>query len=717
MIFLIGKKFLTISLKKDIISKIYFYVFISILITFVIAGFTFIMTHGDMNLFTREVMGVNYLNTVDNLKVGRYDLDRSVVDHGETFLRDGKIYMYFGIFPALLRGLIEISFKRGDTDWSRISTLLAATITFLSYSFSYFIVTFKTNVSSFARYFYTLLFVLSIAFASSITHLLSSAYIYHESIMWGLAWSSFFTFIFIIILYSKEVSPTLVFLLSLSSGLALLSRPTFASTIIALAALILVIFLVTIDEQFFLGKKIKPVLEKCGWIKSKMSLSKSILVLVVSILPLLICIGFAMKVNYERWGNALTFCNYEYYEKFAHDTHRLNNFRKSGVFNWNRIPYLFSFYFVPCQTHFSSYFPYINISGFHTFFDKLRTVPFKEMNSIPFDGIEPSNPVTLHSIYISLCALIGLFSIFRVYTIFGSVIVLSLFIQALSMLCMIGANLRYSAEFMPFLTVCALASFSMLSKWDSKGGIIKFSMRLIAIMFFLVGLYTSSATMLQQKLFLWSVPHETKLKIQSFYNLNNYLFNRLSSLISDEPLEIFNSETIPPAPLRGQVWIKDNNRTVLWFNGDYWIIIRDDDNRYRQKKIYFKMKVHFKKKTADATEPLLTSGRLDAGDFIYVIYLPKNHIQIGHDHWGGGGIVSKPLLVNNKQLYLLEVDLGSQEYPIVSVKLNGEEIIHNVNRYQTREDEITIGRNEIGGTSCSHKFSGDILDIERTEFL
>src|SRR3989338_8687675 len=94
--------------------------------------FAFVVTHGTMNL--RQIdpasFSFNYINALDNLKIGRFDLtpDTAGGQLGELFHRNGKAYTYYGIFPALFRGFVELFVSRGKTDWARISLLTAALI-------------------------------------------------------------------------------------------------------------------------------------------------------------------------------------------------------------------------------------------------------------------------------------------------------------------------------------------------------------------------------------------------------------------------------------------------------------------------------------------------------------------------------------------------------------------------------------------------------------
>lgn len=462
--------------------------------------YAYIITNGDMNLFTKEIMGVHYTNSWDNLLKGRYDLDRSILG-GEVYYRNEKAYMYFGLFPSLLRGFIELFFKRGDTDWSRISVLIAAILIFVSCTTAYYKMTLKVKSPRAVGYFYTVLFGLTIAFGSPVMHLLSSAFIYHEAIIWGLSWSCVFIWAFVTLTCSKSLDAKILFVLSISAGFALLSRTSFGTIIIAHCILVLII----IANKF---RKSCP-----GFLK--IDNSKSALMFSAAIVPLVLCICFAMKVNFERWRNPFCFCDYRYYEASIANPPRLEAFQKSGGFlNILRIPHGFVYYFIPHKNHFLNKFPYINVAGYENIYN------FKDIH---FDWRENGNPLTLHSPCLLFLALVGIFSYTRAFGLLGLLPLASFLIQVIYILGYCCNTLRYSPEFMPLLVICSISSFQIflsLHKRSLTSGLVSC---LILLFLTLVGMYSASATMLQQKLNTWGVPGPPKENIKLLFDKINHL--------------------------------------------------------------------------------------------------------------------------------------------------------------------------------------------------
>src|SRR5947209_10425927 len=59
---------------------------------------------GSTGLFSPVTYGLTFNSMLLHLLDGRFDVDPAVIGP-EGYLRDGAIYAYFGIFPALFRGL------------------------------------------------------------------------------------------------------------------------------------------------------------------------------------------------------------------------------------------------------------------------------------------------------------------------------------------------------------------------------------------------------------------------------------------------------------------------------------------------------------------------------------------------------------------------------------------------------------------------------------
>jgi hypothetical protein len=130
------------------------------------------------------------------------------------------------------------------------------------------------------------------------------------------------------------------------------------------------------------------------------------------------------------------------------------------------------------------------------------------------------------------------------------------------------------------------------------------------------------------------------------------------------------------------------------------------------------MAVMFPFAALGTNEPLVVTGTTGAGDFIFVRYLDATHISVGFDHWSVGGIVSPPVEVSYAEPHHLTVTMGSL-YPegspdrrsgLLQVILDGKPVLQGrKDTYPSRDDEIEIGKNQIGGSTCGPLFTGRIL--------
>jgi len=133
-------------------------------------------------------------------------------------------------------------------------------------------------------------------------------------------------------------------------------------------------------------------------------------------------------------------------------------------------------------------------------------------------------------------------------------------------------------------------------------------------------------------------------------------------------------------------------------------------------------------------EPLLTSGRTGAGDFIYVVYEDGRHVRIGFDHWGGAGALSEPipadygapheLLIRTGALYpelsdngawgAVEPEVRSAFKSRVSVILDGKTVLESATpAHPSPPGAVTVARNAIGGSTADPEFSGKLKLDER----
>ena len=133
------------------------------------------------------------------------------------------------------------------------------------------------------------------------------------------------------------------------------------------------------------------------------------------------------------------------------------------------------------------------------------------------------------------------------------------------------------------------------------------------------------------------------------------------------------------------------------------------------------------------SEPLVVTGQTGAGDLIYVTYLDATHIRIGYDHWNVGGPHDVPVPIDYSSPHDIEVFLGSLLPPVadawwaatppeerarlrrlVLVTVDGATALeHASDTYPATPDQVYVGTNPIGGSTCQPVFNGQVFVAER----
>ncbi len=124
------------------------------------------------------------------------------------------------------------------------------------------------------------------------------------------------------------------------------------------------------------------------------------------------------------------------------------------------------------------------------------------------------------------------------------------------------------------------------------------------------------------------------------------------------------------------------------------------------------------------SEPLVVTGPNGAADIVYVSYLDDGRMRFGFDHWGVGGRLSEPFEMDPDRVYELLVGLGSMLPPVVDgsvdfyaplrdrclLVLDGKVALDlPVECFPASPEQINVGTNVIGASSCDPVFSGMIL--------
>ena len=130
------------------------------------------------------------------------------------------------------------------------------------------------------------------------------------------------------------------------------------------------------------------------------------------------------------------------------------------------------------------------------------------------------------------------------------------------------------------------------------------------------------------------------------------------------------------------------------------------------------MTVEFPLGALGTQEPLVVTGVAGAGDMVYLRYVDAGHVLFGFDHLGIGGSIGEPVSVDYRANHRIAVVFQALYPPgslghgsdLVRVKLDGTTVLESHWAcHPTAIDQISIGKNPIGGSTCGVAFTGRIL--------
>src|SRR5262245_41160045 len=182
---------------------------------------------GGGDIFVKEVLGGAYDSQAEHFLRGDVGVDPVAIGH-EAMTVNGKVRMYFGPFPALLRIPLNFIYPAGHGKWSRISGFCAGVIALFAFA-GLVQTTFRSSpLSSCPRNWIGNASVIGFALGSPLLLLLGNLSIYDEAIIWGFACSLAALYFANRARTTEGTALTLSLIaFSFCAGAALLSRATF----------------------------------------------------------------------------------------------------------------------------------------------------------------------------------------------------------------------------------------------------------------------------------------------------------------------------------------------------------------------------------------------------------------------------------------------------------------------------------------------------------
>jgi len=327
--------------------------FLPFLALFVFFYYAAMLTNGDFILWApairpgdseQSVFGFVYNSTLLHLLRGEFTIDLDAIGF-EALIRNGEIYTYFGIMPALLRLPLLPFVDLARIDVAPLSCCIAASLaTLLKVSALRTACTASTARPRSDVLVWALLatFVLG---GSSVPFL--RATVYQEAILWeGVFAFSFLALALRGLTAPDGFSPRILLLMAIVAGCCLLTRVVMATGLYA--------GILALLAWQFGGEMLRNFRDTAGPIHAGLGAGFRILSKGRFIAPLMVLALFASAagvINYERFGNPLVFGNFsiQTHVPTSHGVHveGVPALEQYGEFNPRRIPYGMMYYFVP----------------------------------------------------------------------------------------------------------------------------------------------------------------------------------------------------------------------------------------------------------------------------------------------------------------------------------------------------------------------------------
>jgi hypothetical protein len=477
----------------------------AVLISVVTVYYLFLLSNGAFQLFAPEMLDKVFDNMLVHLLRGEFWVDREAIGF-EAFTRDGKIYTYFGVFPAILR-LVALPFTDiAQAELARFSCLTAVVIFVALQLRMLQIVHQRLPVVNRRPELLAVVMVTTVLNGPQV-YILGSAPVYHEPILWSAVMAAAFNLVIVRTTFgSKSLRGRDLVLLAALAGLAVNTRPSigvalYVGTILVVAWTSWCRYAPKSDAPQYSGEAV-------------MQLSSTV-VPPVAILALAAAVAGA--INFERWGNPLAFADFHYYDM------RLNAYpnlvevlHKYGEFDVGRI-WIGALYY-------STDIPYV-----------LKAVPsFAEFLLSHVQTLEgpPITPILTNPLTIILAA-IGLYRVwwkFELSSRHVAILRLALLGHAFAVfliLTAMGYALRYRFDFAPFMTLAALIGYGSVAAAVSEAP--KFWRNRVhsaAIGLCFLGILSSHYVLLLYKVYSFAVPMDVRLALLPFAPFAHYVFER-----------------------------------------------------------------------------------------------------------------------------------------------------------------------------------------------
>jgi len=391
--------------------------------------YSFLATLGTFELFVPHQMGLTFNSMLSHLLHGQFDVDPEAIQ-AEAFVRNGRTFAYFGILPALFRLPLLISRSLRTTDLTILACVLAPSLA--AYFKVAMVATIQKKVPSGKLQYVFGAVIMAMVFGGPQVQFLKPS-IFQEVVSWSGAIAAAYVYVvFHSLVVHKQFSSRTLALLSLLSGLCLLTRVSTGFGLYASTGLLLLVL---------------------AWKEGRRAWSAGGILLGFMII--------AGIVNYGRWGNPATFIDLSLSLQMQESPIRFERLNEQGALNVRRIGFALLYYFLPINMWTRSDGRFL----FHEFQTRMLDGP-----ELPPSSFFVSDPMLMLLCILSIWLLVR-FKRWGDVNLTQAAAVMAGLITPIVITCMaIGLAFRYRMEFYPLFDLVAfLGLYGLVSEYGHLG--------------------------------------------------------------------------------------------------------------------------------------------------------------------------------------------------------------------------------------------------------
>jgi hypothetical protein len=587
--------------------------------------FAWFALEGKPNVLAHQALSNFYEIQARTLLHGHWDASSGAYLF-ERFNVDGRFYTYFGPWPALLRIPVVLFTNRLDGDLSRVSMILAFAVTLV----------FTARISWQAR---RLIrgegpptraalvaaggFVFVAGCGSTALFLASATWVYHEAILWGLAWAV----ASLSYLVEYIVAPrrwTLV-LASATATFSYLSRGSVGLGPVAGLAILLVAGVATSLRAAYRRRAPVGVGSRPWWLRA-LGLPPDRDHRSIGSLAVATAVPLALYayVNYVKFGTLFGTPPYAQQDLLQGTRRQAALAANEGsVFGIEYAPTILLQYLRPDAIGFDRFFPWVSFSG-----------PPRVVGDVVFESMNFSTSVPSTSTLLVLLAVVGLVVVVRAPHAEGArptaaalrVPVAAAVVASVGTFVLAFLEERYQGDFVPLLVLAGAAGLWSIPRLSAAWGRAARAALVIGLVV-LAGWTcwaTGALTLLQQRAYGPLVSTDTRARLIDF---QVRVYERLPG---GSPSGVQHGQLPLPAPAAANtLLIVGDCAGLYWSSGRFWHPVEQTPSTGR-----FHLAIRLDPAPGGTLEPLLSATDPRGSSLLWVRRLGGDRVRFEYQ-WTG----------------------------------------------------------------------------------